>query len=83
MATYSGNLSRFFLTFTTSRIIIGNGSSLPITHVGSTRFPATSKPLSLSNVIVSPELHHNLVSVKTLSRDNSVTMEFDAFGFFC
>nr|XP_051204762.1 uncharacterized protein LOC127318333 [Lolium perenne] len=30
---------------------------------------------------VSPQLVQNLVSVKTLSRDNSVTVEFDEFGF--
>nr|XP_051196486.1 uncharacterized protein LOC127309804 [Lolium perenne] len=30
---------------------------------------------------VSPQLVQNLVSIKTLSRDNSVTVEFDEFGF--
>jgi hypothetical protein len=81
MAAYPGNLSSFSPTSTNSHIIVGNGASLPITHIGSAAFPSTSKPLSLNNVIVSPHLRHNLVSVKTLSRDNSVTVEFDALGF--
>jgi hypothetical protein len=81
MATYPGNLSSFSPTSTNSCIIIGNNASLPITYIGSGAFPSTSKPLSLNNVIVSPHLHYDLVSVKTLSHDNSVTVEFDALGF--
>jgi hypothetical protein len=81
MAAYPGNLSSLSLTSTNSRIIVGNGTSLPITHIGSAAFPSTSRPLSLNNVLVSPHLRHNLVSVKTLTRDNSITVEFDALGF--
>jgi hypothetical protein len=81
MAAYLGNLSSLSPTSTNSRIVIGNGASLPITHIGSAAFPSISKPLSLNNVLVSPHLLHNLVSIKTLSRDNSVTVEFDALGF--
>lgn len=81
MAAHPGNLSHSFPTSTESRIIVGNGAGLSISHIGSANFPSTSKPLSLNNVLVSPQLIQNLVSVKTLSRDNSVTVEFDAFGF--
>jgi hypothetical protein len=81
MAAYPGNLSSLSPTSTNSRIIIDNGASLPITHIGSAAFPSTSRPLSLNNVLVSPQLRHNLVSVKTLSHDNSITVEFDALGF--
>jgi histone deacetylase 1/2 len=80
MAAYPGNLSSLSPTSTNSRIIVGNGASLPITHIGYTVFPSTSKPLSLNNVLVSPYLFHNLVSVKTLSHDNFVTVEFEALG---
>ena len=40
-----------------------------------------SSPLRLNNVLVSPALINNLISVRTLTRDNSVSMEFDPFGF--
>jgi hypothetical protein len=81
MAAHPGNLSTSSPTSTSSRIIVGNGAGLPISHIGSTPFPSNSTPLSLNNVLVSPHLVQNLVSVKTLSRDNSVTVEFDEFGF--
>nr|XP_051229932.1 uncharacterized protein LOC127347824 [Lolium perenne] len=66
---------------TSTRITVGNGSSLPITHIGHASLPSSSTPLSLSNVLVSPNLIKNLVSVKQFTRDNPVTVEFDLFGF--
>ena len=35
----------------------------------------------MSNVLVSPELIKNLVFVRSLTRENSVTVEFDECGF--
>nr|XP_020198077.2 uncharacterized protein LOC109783907 [Aegilops tauschii subsp. strangulata] len=81
MAAYPGNLSSASPIHTSSRIIVGNGAGLPITHIGSTSFPSNSRPLYLNNVLVSPELIQNLVCVRKLSRDNSVTVEFDEVGF--
>jgi hypothetical protein len=40
-----------------------------------------SPSLTLRDVFVSPSLIHNLVSVRRLTRDNSVSIEFDPFGF--
>jgi hypothetical protein len=81
MVAHPGNLSTSSPTSTSARIIVGYGVGLPISHIGSTNFPSYSKPLSLNNVIVSPQLVQNLVSVKTPSRDNYVTVKFDEFGF--
>ena len=78
---HPGNLASFTSVFTDRRIIVGDGSTLPITHVGHTSFPSTSTPLSLSNILVSPHLIKNLVSVRHLTRENSVTVEFDELGF--
>jgi hypothetical protein len=75
MAPHLGNLSTSSPTSTHSRIIIGNGTGLHISHIGSTNFSSTSKPLSLNNVLVSLHLIQNLVSVKNISRDNSVTVK--------
>uniref|UniRef100_A0ACD5Y5G8 Uncharacterized protein n=1 Tax=Avena sativa TaxID=4498 RepID=A0ACD5Y5G8_AVESA len=64
-----------------SRIVVGDGSSLPVTHTGHTTIPTTSTPLSLTSVLVSPNLIKNLVSVKALTRDNPINVEFDHLGF--
>jgi hypothetical protein len=67
---------------TSSRIVVGNGSALPVTHTGHHNILTTSTPLSLRNVLVSPKLVKNLISVKALTRDNPVNVEFDNLGFF-
>jgi hypothetical protein len=54
---------------------------LPPSSPASTMELPPSRTLSLYNVIVSPALVQNLVSVKCLARDNSVTVEFDNIGF--
>ena len=66
---------------TPTHIIVGKGSSLPITHVGHMSFPSTSTPVHMSNVLVSPDLVTNLVSVRRLARENPITVEFDDIGF--
>ena len=38
-------------------------------------------PINMSNVLVSPNLVKNLVSVRRLARDNPLTVEFDGVGF--
>src|SRR3954466_11734583 len=81
MFAHPGNLASFTPVSTDRRIIVGDGSTLPITHVGHTSFPSTSTPLSLSNKLVSPHLIKNLISVRSFTRENPVTVEFDEFGF--
>ena len=54
---------------------------MPITHVGHAAFPSNTLPLYLSNVLVSLDIIKNLVSVRSLTRENPVTVEFDMFGF--
>jgi hypothetical protein len=65
-----------------SRIVVGNGSTLPVSHTGHLSLPTSSQAISLRNVLVSPSLIKNLISVKTLCRDNPVNVEFANFGFF-
>jgi hypothetical protein len=54
---------------------------LPITHTGDTSFSTSSFPILLRNVAITPGLIKNLISVRSLTRDNPITIEFDAFGF--
>jgi hypothetical protein len=64
-----------------SHIIVGNGAPLPVRSFGSTTIPSIGKSLSLSNVMISPGIIKNLIFVRSFTRDNWVSVEFDSFGF--
>ena len=78
---HPGNLASFTPVTTDRRIIVGDGSTLPITHARHTSFPSNSMPLYLSNILVSPHLIKNLISVRCFTRENPVTVELDELGF--
>jgi hypothetical protein len=61
-------------------VIVGNGSHLPITHLGQFAIPSSSRPLYLHNVLVAPNIVKNLLSVRHFTTDNSLSMEFDPYG---
>jgi len=54
---------------------------MSVTHRAHTVIPTAHSPLRLNNVLVSPPLVKNLISIHTLTRDNNVSVEFDPFGF--
>ncbi|VFQ77001.1 unnamed protein product [Cuscuta campestris] len=58
----------------------GNGSKVRTTAIGNYKFP-TSPPFNLQNILVSPHIIHNLISVRQLTRDNNCSIEFDFTGF--
>jgi hypothetical protein len=62
---------------TPSSIIVGNGTSLPVVSTGSTLMG----PIHLNNVLVSPSIIKNLVSVCQFTIDNNCSVEFDPAGF--
>jgi hypothetical protein len=62
-------------------ITVGNGSTMYVTHRAHTVIPTTHSHLHLNNVLVTPSLVKNLISIRTLTRDNNVSVEFDPFGF--
>ena len=63
-----------------SSIIVGNGTLLPVTSTGSHSFSTIRRPLVLSNVLVSPNIIKNLISVRRFTTDNNCSIEFDPFG---
>jgi len=63
-----------------SSIIVGNEASLPVTSIGSHSFYTTHRPFVLSNVLVSPNIIKNLISVRRFTTDNNCSIEFDPFG---
>lgn len=65
----------------TKSIYVGNGQSLPIQGSGNTSLPSSSKPLHLKNVLFSPQIIKNLISIRQFTTDNWVSYDFDPFGF--
>ena len=55
--------------------MVGDGSCLPVTAVGSA--PGSFR---LPNVLVAPQMVHNLLSIRQLTADNSCSIEFDSSG---
>jgi hypothetical protein len=60
-----------------SSIIVGNGSSLPITSVGDSVLPG---PFYLNNIFLAPDMVQSLISVCRFTIDNWCSMKFDPFG---
>ena len=57
-------------------ILVGDGSSLHISHIGSTKLITSQKPLALSNVLHVPNMQRNLISVSKLCQTNHTSVEF-------
>lgn len=81
MSSNAGNFSSPVPIYGSPPITVGNGAALPVTHRACTSLPTSHSPLFLNNILVSPSLVKNLISVRSLTRDNNVTVEFDPFGF--
>ena len=64
-----------------SSIVVGNGTSIPVTSRGQSFLPTIASNFVLNNVLVVPSIVRNLLSVRQFTRDNSCSVEFDAFGF--
>jgi hypothetical protein len=60
-----------------SSIIIGNGSSLPVTSVGDSALPG---PFYLNNILLAPDMVQSLLSIRRFTTDNWCSIEFDPFG---
>ncbi|GKB58348.1 ribonuclease H-like domain-containing protein [Tanacetum coccineum] len=62
-------------------ISVGDGHSIPVTNTGHSILPTPLKSLHLNNVLITPHIVKNLISVGQFVRDNNCTIEFDVFGF--
>jgi histone deacetylase 1/2 len=59
-----------------------DGSGMPILHVGQALLPTPYKPLHLRNVLHVPSVTKNLLSVRKLTHDNHVFIEFHPNSVF-
>ncbi|KAK2969476.1 hypothetical protein RJ640_022190 [Escallonia rubra] len=64
-----------------SKILVGNGSLLRITKVGSSFLHTPHGPLKLHNVLHVPQLARNLLSISRLCRDNDCSVNFSSTSF--
>jgi len=71
------------LSYTPSSIIVGNGALLPVTATGSHILTFPHRNLVLKDVLVSPNIIKNLISIRRFTTDNNCSIEFDPFGLFC
>jgi hypothetical protein len=60
-----------------SLIVVGNGSTLPVTLVGDSVIPGS---FYLNNILLAPDIVQNLLFVYRFTTDNLCSMEFDHFG---
>jgi hypothetical protein len=74
----AGNIStlRPLASSNPSSIVVGNGSSLPITSVGDLVLPGQ---FYLNNILLAPNMVQSLISVRHFTTDNWCSMKFDLF----
>jgi histone deacetylase 1/2 len=60
----------------TDDIMIGDGSTLPITHTGSTSLTTPLHTFQLHNVLCVPSMEKNLISISQFCTSNNVSIEF-------
>lgn len=65
-----------------NNLIVGNGQEVAISHVGNSILHLPNKhKLKLKNIIYSPHIKKNLLSVFALTSQNPVVVEFDSIFF--
>ncbi|GJV66524.1 ribonuclease H-like domain-containing protein, partial [Tanacetum coccineum] len=62
-------------------VFVGNGQPIPVTHTRHSFLHTPHKPLHLHHVLVTPNIIKNLIFVHQFTRDNNVSVDFDAYGF--
>ncbi|GKA92548.1 ribonuclease H-like domain-containing protein [Tanacetum coccineum] len=75
------NLSIVFNSCLYPSVRVGDGKTIPVTNTGHSILSTLQRPLHLHNVLVTPNIIKNLISVRQFTRDNNCTIEFDTFGF--
>ncbi|KAJ9564021.1 hypothetical protein OSB04_009181 [Centaurea solstitialis] len=79
--TFNQGTMHYLTPCNSNFIQVGNGDMVPARYIGHCTLPYSSYPLYLNNVLVSDKLIKNLISVRRFTIDNSVSVEFDPFGF--
>nr|GEY44336.1 ribonuclease H-like domain-containing protein [Tanacetum cinerariifolium] len=75
------NLSTVFNSCLYPYVRVGDGKTILVTYTGHSILPTLQRPLHLHNILVTPNIIKNLMSVRQFTWDNNCTIGFDAFGF--
>jgi hypothetical protein len=51
-------------------VTVGNGSTMPTSHISHVSLPASAHTFSLNNVLIVPNLVKNLISIRRFTTDN-------------
>ncbi|PKU77855.1 Retrovirus-related Pol polyprotein from transposon TNT 1-94 [Dendrobium catenatum] len=62
-------------------VTIGDGSSVSIANSGKGLLPTPSRKLILSQILHSPSIKFNLLSISQLTKDNNIAITFNPSGF--
>ncbi|KAD2804381.1 hypothetical protein E3N88_37758 [Mikania micrantha] len=65
----------------TEELVIGDGSSLKITHIGSLSLTFNSHSLLLTSVLCVPLVSKNIISISQLCTDNNLLIQFFSSNF--
>ena len=79
--SHTSNLNTIYNKCLYPSVCVGDGKTIPVTNTGQSILPTLNRPLYLHNVLITPNIIKNLISVRQFTRDNNCTVEFDAFGF--
>ncbi|CAL1403686.1 unnamed protein product [Linum trigynum] len=71
-----GNLSLYSDYTGPDEILVGDGTGLQITHIGSTTLHNSSSYFHLDDVLCAPAIKRKLISVAKLCRTNPISVEF-------
>ena len=58
------------------QLVVGDGSALPISHIGTSKYTTPSHTLHLSNILHVPNIARNLLSISHLCNTNPISVEF-------
>ncbi|GJV38173.1 ribonuclease H-like domain-containing protein [Tanacetum coccineum] len=81
LADNKGILTSFSNSSMYPSVFVGNGQSIPVTHTGHSFLHTSHKPLHLNHILITSHIIKNLIFVCKFTRDNDVSVEFDAYGF--
>ena len=76
-----GNLHSLTPYHGSDGVMVGNGHTLLITHIGETTLGIGSSPIHLKDVLLVPDIKKYLLSVSKLTTDYPLIFEFDGHGF--
>ncbi|GJX22179.1 ribonuclease H-like domain-containing protein [Tanacetum coccineum] len=81
LAENTGMLTYFSNPRLYKSVFVGNDQPIPVTHTGHSLLYTPHKPLHLHHVLVTPNIIKNLIFVRKFTRNNNVSVDFDAYGF--